>query len=63
MYETVIRPVILNKNETWVLRKAEERLLSRTEMRILRWIMGILIRKQCRNEDFSLEAGVESIIE
>jgi hypothetical protein len=63
MYETVIRPVILYGSENWGLRKAEERLLSRTEMRMLRWIMGISLREQRRNEDIKQEAGVEIIIE
>jgi hypothetical protein len=56
MFETVIRPAILYGSETLALRKAEERLLSRTEMRILRWIMGISLREQLRNRDIRQEA-------
>ena len=39
--KTVISPVIMYGSETWALRKAEEDVLERTEMRILRRMMGI----------------------
>ena len=41
LYTTIIRPGIMNGCEIWVLRKAEQNLLERTEMRMLRWMMGI----------------------
>ena len=41
VYETVIRPVLMYGSETWALRKAEQDLLERTEMRMLRWAKGI----------------------
>ena len=36
-----IRPVLMYGSETWALRKAEQNLLERTEIRMLRWMMGI----------------------
>ncbi|XP_047498499.1 uncharacterized protein LOC125045338 [Penaeus chinensis] len=61
MYKTVIRPVLLYGAETWALRKKEESLLQRTEMRMLRWMLGICLRVQRKNEEVLAEAGVTSI--
>jgi hypothetical protein len=40
VYKTVIRPVMMYGVETWALRKRDEHLLERTEMRMLRWMLG-----------------------
>ncbi|XP_047488444.1 uncharacterized protein LOC125038865 [Penaeus chinensis] len=61
MYKTVIRPVLLYGAEIWALGKKEESLLQRTEMRMLRWMLGISLREQRTNEDVLAEAGVTSI--
>ena len=63
IYTAVVRPVLLYGAETWALRKNEERQLERTEMRMLRWLMGISLREGRRNEDIRAEAGVVSIAE
>ena len=52
IFSTVVGPVLLYGAETWPLKKSKERLLCRTEMRMLRWAQGV-----------SLQAGVESIEE
>ena len=57
VYKTVIRPVLLYGAETWALKK-EERLLMRTEMRMLRWIMGISLREKKTNKSIKEMAGV-----
>ena len=41
IYNTVVRQVIMYGSETWALRKREEQQLDRTEMRMLRWMLGI----------------------
>ena len=41
LYKSVIRPVAMYGSETWTLRKDEQEVLNRTEMRMLRWVMGI----------------------
>ena len=51
VYKTMIRPVMIYGAEAWALRKKEEELLERTEMRMLRWIMGISLKDHQRNED------------
>ncbi len=40
VYKTMIRPVLMYGSETWPLRRKEEQLIQRTEMRMLRWITG-----------------------
>ena len=36
LYKIIIRPVLMYGSETWALRKAEQKMLERTEMRMLR---------------------------
>ncbi len=40
------------------LRKAEQNLLERTEMRMLRWMMGIKRIEKIRDEDIRARAGL-----
>ena len=48
-------------SETWALRKAEQDLLERTEMRMLRWMMEIKRIEKTRNEEIRTRAGVANI--
>ena len=48
---------------TWALRKAEQDLLERTEMRMLRWMMGIKRFEKIRNKDKRAREGVANISE
>ena len=50
---TVIRSVLLYGAECWTVRKKEEQILEKTEMRMLRRIKGVTLR----------ELGVNSIQE
>ena len=63
IYNTVVRPVIMHGSETRALRKREEQQLDRTEMRMLRWMLGISLRERRRNDDIRAEAGVVAISE
>ncbi len=45
------------------LKETKKRKLRRTEMRMLRWIMGVLLRGHPRNEEVRRKAGVECIAE
>ena len=47
----------------WALRKAEQNLLERTEMRMLRWMIGRKRTEKIRNEEIITRAGVENISE
>ena len=50
-------------SETWALQKREEQKLDRTEMRMLRWMLGISLRERRRNDAIRAEAGVVAILE
>ena len=63
IYRTVLRPVLMFGGETWALRKREEQILERTEMRMLRWILGVSLREKPRNEEVRKRAGVVCISE
>ena len=61
MYKCVIRPVLLYGAECWAVGKEEE-LASRTEMRKLRWILGVSRREKKRNEEIRKKHGVANIV-
>ena len=63
IYNTVVRQVIMYGSETWALQKREEQKLDRTEMRMLRWMLGISLRERRRNDAIRAEAGVVAILE
>jgi len=44
--------------EAWTLRRSEEGLLERTEMRMLRWMLGITLKDRKRNDDIRHAIGV-----
>ena len=50
-------------SEIRALRKAEQNLLERTDMRMLRWMMGIKRLDQIRNEGIRAGAGVANMSE
>jgi len=58
VYKTVLRPVLLYGAETWALRRKEENLLERTEMRMVRWIAGISLRERRESADIRRMAGI-----
>ena len=49
------------ESETCALRNAEKNLLERTEMRMLRCMMGIKRIEKIRNEEIRTRAGVPNI--
>ena len=63
IYKTVLRPVLLYGSETWAHKKDEERLLEKTEMRMLRRIPKISLSERLRNEEIRAKAGVIDIAE
>lgn len=63
IYRTMIRPVMIYGAEAWTLKRREEELLERTEMRMLRWILGVSLKDKNRNENIRKAAGVACISE
>ena len=63
LYMTVVRPVLLYGAECWTVRKKEEHILEKTEMRMLRKIKGVTLRDKVKSVDIRKELGVNSIQE
>ena len=63
LYMTVIRPVLLYGAECWTVRRKEEQILEKTEMRMLRRIKGVTLRDKVKSVDIRKELGVNSIQE
>lgn len=57
VYKTMIRPVLLYGAEAWSVRRKEELLLEKTEMRMLWWILGVTLRDKKRSEDIRQVVG------
>ena len=41
MYKTVITPTMTYGAECWTMKKKDDMLMNKTEMRMLRWIQGV----------------------
>ncbi|KAM3964580.1 LOW QUALITY PROTEIN: uncharacterized protein ACR2FA_001549 [Aphomia sociella] len=50
VYKTAVRPVLLYGSETWVTTKTHEQKLHTTEMRMLRWAVGVTLKDKVGNE-------------
>ena len=50
MYKTVVRPAMIYGAETWGSKKAQEKRLDVTEMRMLRWMCGVTKLDKIKNE-------------
>jgi hypothetical protein len=61
VYKTVVRPVLMYGSELWALRKAEQQLIERTEMRMLRWMLGVSRMERIRNVEIRKRVGVVNI--
>ena len=63
IHRTIMRPVLMCGSECWTMRKREEDLMRRSEMRMLRWIVGVSRKDKVRNEEIKRRCGVEDIVE
>ena len=61
LYMTVIRPVLQYEAECWTVRKEEEKILEKKEMRMLRRIKGVTLGDKVKSVDIRKEIGVNSI--
>ena len=53
-----ITPTTLYGAGCWAMRKKEEHLLNKTEMRMLRWIQGISLKDHVRSEEIRKRLNV-----
>ena len=61
IYKTVIKPTMTYGAECWTMKKKDEMLMNKTEMRMLRWIQGVSLREHKRNEEIREAATVQPI--
>ena len=61
IYKTVIRPTMTYGAECWTMKKKDEMLMNKTEMRMLRWVQGVSLREHKINEDVREAATVQPI--
>ena len=47
--------------ECWTMKKKDEMLMNKTEMRMMRWIQGVSLREHTRNEEIREAATVQPI--
>ena len=61
IYRTVIRPTMTYGADCWTMKKEDEKLMNKTEMRMLRWIQCVSLREHKINEDIREAATVQPI--
>ena len=61
VYRTMVRPVLIYGSKTKTLKRREEKRLDRTEMRMLRWILGLTLRNKKKKDDIRRIFGVACI--
>ena len=62
IYQTVIRPTLLYGCETWPMSVNDEKRMATTEMRMVRWPMGVSLLEHRRNEEILEEPKVDAIV-
>jgi len=60
-YKTMAKPGLIYGSKTWTLKRCEYKRLERTEMRMLRWILGLTLRERKRNDNIRCILGVNCI--
>ena len=61
IYRKVIRPTLLYGCETWPMSVKDDRRMAKTEMRMVRWAMGVSLLEHRRTEKILEEAKIEQI--
>ena len=61
IYKTVIKHTMTYGAECWTMKKNDEMLMNKTDMRMLRWIQGVSLREHKRNEEIREAATVQPI--
>ena len=61
IYKIVIKHTVTYGAECRTMKKNDEMLMNKTEMRMLRWIQGVSLREHKRNEEIREAATVQPI--
>ena len=62
IYRAAIRTVPLYDAKCWRMREKEDNLLRRrTEMRMLRWMLGVSLKDKIRNDEIRRRCGVYTL--
>ena len=61
IYKTAIKPTMTYGAECWTMKKKDEMLMNKTEMRLLPWIQCVSLREHNRNEEIREAATVQPI--
>ena len=62
LHQTVVRLMMLYGCETWPMPVNDEKIKATTEMRMVRWAMGVSLLEHQRNVEILKEAKVEPIV-
>ena len=61
LYTACVRSKMIYGSETWAMNAYIRNLFESTEMRMLRWMMGVSLKDNMRSEEIRRHAGVENI--
>ena len=61
LYKTVMKPYMTYGAECWTIKRKDEMLMNKTEMRMLRRIQGGSLRDHIRNEEIGEAATVRRL--
>ena len=61
IYKTVIIPTMTYGAECWTIKKKDDMLMNKTEMRMLQYIQGVSLREHNKNEEIREAATVQPI--
>ena len=61
IYKTVIKPTMTYGAECWTMKKKDEMLVNKTEMKMFLWIQCVSLREHKRNEEIREAATVQPI--
>ena len=63
IYKTCIRPVMLYGSEIWPTKIGDIRKIQRSEMRMLRWMIGVSLSKRKSNEWVRSMLAIDDVAE
>ena len=62
LYSSCMRSSMLHESETWPVRKENEAVLQRAEMRMVRWMCGVKLQDRIPSKGLKERLGLDDII-